>query len=415
MDSFAEPHRRAEPSLADIRAHVARLEDEHRAKGIPLSGRILHVCHYLPVTCALAASPLPPSAATTGAALNGIPSPPQTPPAGPTHLDAPPPSPLVDNAEPESSHPRDQDSDHSSDDDEASAAPPGVNAIHETQERFLVPTTRTVTVTSTTSHDALGSATTTTTTSTTSTGSRWQLAPRYGHSAMVSGIASLAATHEQVFVGWTGDVYAGPVRAEQEEYQKMNSGDVGEEERKELEGILGELEERGKDVRKGMEKKRMRYVPVWLDEKIAHGHYDGYCKQSECRLSSLSPHFLSFLLSFSSLFVHFPSFSLPPLPSTRLVRAPSSSVHTHPIFSSSSLILRISHLSSTRTLSRYTRPHPITPRITSIRHNPPNLCITYIFASLRLLGQVHLDCLSRPEVMGDSIQSSPCPSSYDTL
>ena len=24
-----------------------------------------------------------------------------------------------------------------------------------------------------------------------------------------------------------------------------------------------------------------KYVPVLLDDKVAHGHYDGYCKQSE--------------------------------------------------------------------------------------------------------------------------------------
>lgn len=25
---------------------------------------------------------------------------------------------------------------------------------------------------------------------------------------------------------------------------------------------------------------KITYVPVWLDDKVAHGHYDGYCKQS---------------------------------------------------------------------------------------------------------------------------------------
>ena len=33
----------------------------------------------------------------------------------------------------------------------------------------------------------------------------WFLSPRYGHSAMTSGIRSLSQTHEQLIVGWTGD------------------------------------------------------------------------------------------------------------------------------------------------------------------------------------------------------------------
>lgn len=237
MDSFAEPHNRAEHSLKDVRAQVARLEAEHKAKGIPLTGRIIHVCHYLPVTCALSESTLPPSS------RNAIPSPPQTPPAKPADIDTVP-SPIVANEEPAENN-----------------APPGVNAIHETQERFHTASTG-----SSATHDAKGS--------------RWQLATRYGHSAMVSGIASLCTTHEQVFVGWTGDVYAGPVRANQEEHSKLASGDVGPEERKQLEVILGDLEL--DKVKESENRHKLSYVPVWLDDKIAHGHYDGYCKQSEC-------------------------------------------------------------------------------------------------------------------------------------
>lgn len=37
------------PSLADIREQVARLESMHRARGMPLSGRIIHLSHHLPV------------------------------------------------------------------------------------------------------------------------------------------------------------------------------------------------------------------------------------------------------------------------------------------------------------------------------------------------------------------------------
>ena len=45
----------------------------------------------------------------------------------------------------------------------------------------------------------------------------------------------------------------------------------------ELEGLLDQY--RARDEPK--EGKDIHYVPVWLDDKDAHGHYDGYCKQSE--------------------------------------------------------------------------------------------------------------------------------------
>jgi hypothetical protein len=35
---------------------------------------------------------------------------------------------------------------------------------------------------------------------------RWSLAARQGHAAMISGIRSLSATHEQFLIGWIGDI-----------------------------------------------------------------------------------------------------------------------------------------------------------------------------------------------------------------
>ena len=50
MDSTSpDPTPGPPPSLAEIRAHVARLEAAHRAKDLVLSGRVIHVCHHLPV------------------------------------------------------------------------------------------------------------------------------------------------------------------------------------------------------------------------------------------------------------------------------------------------------------------------------------------------------------------------------
>lgn len=212
MDSFAEPHKPTEYSLDVVRAQVHQLEEEHRAKGIPLSGRIIHVAHYLPVTCTLSSGPLS-GLNGQGGSQPGIPSPPQTPPAKATDI---PPSPT-------------------------DTAPP-------------------------TLHDAK---------------SKWQVNFRYGHSAMVSGIASLTATHEQVLVGWTGDIYTPNTSSSQSEsaYTKLSSTSVPSEDKTELEGILAS----GKHLLKEElpEGKTMSYVPVWLEDKQAHGHYDGYCKQSE--------------------------------------------------------------------------------------------------------------------------------------
>ena len=58
MDNFHEPNKaRNTPvqslDLDTVREQVIRLEADHKAKGIQLSGRILHLCHYLPVTLAL--------------------------------------------------------------------------------------------------------------------------------------------------------------------------------------------------------------------------------------------------------------------------------------------------------------------------------------------------------------------------
>jgi trehalose 6-phosphate synthase/phosphatase len=79
MDSFHEPRRVSEPiKLEDLTAEVVARTAEYHAKGIPLSGRIIHVCHYLPITATLHASSRP-----------GILSPPATPPQQPTNISPP--------------------------------------------------------------------------------------------------------------------------------------------------------------------------------------------------------------------------------------------------------------------------------------------------------------------------------------
>ncbi|KAJ7635051.1 trehalose 6-phosphate phosphatase [Roridomyces roridus] len=195
MDSFAEPYTRVgdDISLDEVRQQVRALEADHRAAGIPLSGRVIHVCHYLPVIATLNHTP-------------GVLSPPATPPTKTSDVPLTPPH-------------------------DSKAIPPVAAA--ET--------------------------------------SAWTLVPRYGHAAMISGIRSLAATHEQLIIGWTGDIQS-TVPGE-----RVSTATVTESDRAALDEALETYQPKESDPD---DDKKTIYVPVWLDDQVAHGHYDGYCKQT---------------------------------------------------------------------------------------------------------------------------------------
>lgn len=233
MDSFAEPNKPAPgsaPTLADVRKQVLQLEQDHKAKGIQLSGRIIHLCHYLPVTCSLAPQ-------STLKATNSLPSPPATPPRQPTDIPASP--------------------------TEESSISLAQESAFSSQEPIQP-----------------------------SANERWKVSLRYGHSAMISGITSLSSTHEQLIVGWTGDVQAVSPDKEHTEAEisdasvpsapanlppKVPLSAIEEEDRAGLNKVLREHTAKGKEIGD----KDTTYVPVWIEDKVAHGHYDGYCKQSE--------------------------------------------------------------------------------------------------------------------------------------
>lgn len=181
MDSFAEPYTRQgdDISIDQVRADIRHLEAQHIANGIPLSGRVLHVCHYLPITATLNSHP-------------GVLSPPPTPPVVPA------------------------------------------NAIGDTPP------------------------------------SAWSINPRYGHSAMISGISSLSSTHEQLIIGWTGDIIS-PTAGEH-----IPPDTISQQDRDELDEALKTYQPKESDPD---DERKTTYVPVWLDDRVAHGHYDGYCKQ----------------------------------------------------------------------------------------------------------------------------------------
>jgi len=193
MDSFSEPYTREgdDISIDKVREKIASLEELHRNNGIPLSGRIIHVCHYLPITATLAKPDL------------GVLSPPGTPP---------------------------------------------------TKVNDVLQDTESTSSTSVHAQEQQGNA-------------GWSLAPRHGHAAMISGIRSLSHSHEQLIVGWTGDI-------ESSSGDMIPANTVTQAQREEFDEAL--------KTECDPDDARVRYVPVWLDDKVAHGHYDGYCKQSEC-------------------------------------------------------------------------------------------------------------------------------------
>ena len=217
MDSFAEPSNSRsrldlQLSLEEVNAQVDALKREYAAKGIELSGRIIHVTHYLPLTATLTPS------------RSGVLSPPLTPPVKPSDVD--PSSPTT-------------------------ADSPSFNQDSQTQ------------ATTATESGIIGSE------SPSLVSSRWTIGPRWGHSAMFSGIHSLGATNEQVIIGWTGDLYRGS--ATSDESIKIPTPSVSDEDKKALEETIGRYKP---------EEGSAKYVPVFLDDEVAHGHYDGYCKTS---------------------------------------------------------------------------------------------------------------------------------------
>lgn len=221
MDSFHEPYTRAgdDISLDAVREQVRALEEAHKAHGVQLSGRIVHVCHYLPV--------VPTIISHTTPAAAGVLSPPPSPPTLYGDVPASP----TDGSQPAQSQP--------------SSAP----------------------------------------------SRRWKLAPRYGHAAMISGIRALSATHDQLIVGWTGDILSLPsegAASAEENGGTTGSGDhvpshlVSQADREALEAELVGYDEDGQGQGIEGNKGKLEYVPVWLEDKVAHGHYDEYCKTSAC-------------------------------------------------------------------------------------------------------------------------------------
>lgn len=219
MDSFSGPYTRQgdDISIEQARQKILLLEQQHRKAGIPLSGRIIHVCHYLPITATLISK---------NSMDMGVLSPPATPPFKPSDSDD---VLLVD------------DNDNNNNNKTPSLAEP------------IGPTT-------------------TTTKTPSSSSPVWSLSPRYGHSAMISGIRSLSQTHEQLIVGWTGDILSSSSLTDNVPVDTISADDRASFQDA-LNGYVPDSDDE--------QDREAKYVPVWLDDKVAHGHYDRYCKQSK--------------------------------------------------------------------------------------------------------------------------------------
>ncbi|KZT60964.1 glycosyltransferase family 20 protein [Calocera cornea HHB12733] len=197
MDSYLDTAPARFPSLAEVRSAIQKLEAEHKQHEVPLTGRIIHTCHYLPVVLSLSGH------GPTG----GLLSPPKTPDIIPS-----------DQGLQMTTHGPHQN---------------GANGTNGVEKESAKP--------------------------------RWSLATRRGHTAMISGIESLAdADHQQLIVAWTGDIL------QEGSDETVPLEELNEAEIKDMVHTV--------ETFKGAKGDDIKYIPVTLNEKIAHGHYDGYCK-----------------------------------------------------------------------------------------------------------------------------------------
>lgn len=242
MDAMLpDPEPTAPPSVEEIRAHVLRLEESLKAKNHVLSGRIIHVCHHLPVEIVRV---VPAEHLETG-----ILSPPMTPEFKSEDADA-----------------RTESHDakwriHSRAGHTAMVS--GMRSLSDTHEQLVVAWTGEVMLQSQTAPS-----------------------PR----PTTSTFSALGMARGNSFQGQNAGGIAGGVGAGQgqglkpditpvsEPTKKVFAGEFSEEEKKEVEKEL----ERFTIVESEHEgQARMKYVPVFVPPAMSKGHYEQFCKKSE--------------------------------------------------------------------------------------------------------------------------------------
>jgi trehalose 6-phosphate synthase/phosphatase len=100
------------------------------------------------------------------------------------------------------------------------------------------------------------------------TNKRWLFAPRSGHAALYSGIRSLRENEDEnlLHIGWTGPILDTNNSNTSNNNMKVNGGSGLNEDMKQA--LMEEL-------------KPHHCVPVLMEDKVAIGSYDGYCKTGE--------------------------------------------------------------------------------------------------------------------------------------
>ena len=228
MDSMhPDPTPAPPPSLNEIRSNVTRLEAAHRAKGLPLSGRIIHVCHHLPVEIIRIASP-------SSVDKSGVLSPPMTPDFKPEDADAGLES--IDakwRIHARTAH---------------TAMVSGMKSLSESHEQLVVAWTGEVLVQTQSNPSPIQRATAT-----------------FGN--------ILAEESAKA----NGEVTP-TIREREEKPLMVYGGEFNEAEQRELSTELDRFTEMETEAEKGG---RLKYVPVFIPPDVSKGNYEGFCKKSE--------------------------------------------------------------------------------------------------------------------------------------
>lgn len=238
MDSMDPDPQPITPStLPEIRAQVARLEAAHRAKGLHLSGRVIHVCHHLPVEIV---KTMPSEAQLESSIL----TPPMTPEFKPEDEEM-----TIESKDAKwriharTAHP---------------AMVSGIKSLSDSHEQLIVAWTGDVLLQPNS-----------------------QPTPRMADTATLPSLSSLAS---KLLPSENGNGTARvtdpaqPTAPQEQEKQYMVYGvEFSEQEKQEM---IGELK-RFSDIEAEKDgRPKINYVPVFLPPDVSKGHYEGFCKKS---------------------------------------------------------------------------------------------------------------------------------------
>ncbi|WRT67122.1 trehalose-phosphatase [Kwoniella shivajii] len=231
MDSMhPDPAPAPPPSLADIKAQVDRLEAAHKAKGTPLSGRIIHVMHHLPVEIVRI---VPAESLESGGML----SPPMTPEFKPEDVEA-----TVESADAKwrihsrTAHP---------------ALVSGIKSLSDTHDQILVAWTGEV-----------------------------LLQPDTNVSPQTQSQATFPSIAQNLLAPFTNQNDTPPPTAAapgNEAPLMVFGGEFNDQEKAEVEKELARFTEVEQDIEVGG---RLKYLPVFLPPDVSKSHYEGFCKKT---------------------------------------------------------------------------------------------------------------------------------------